>query len=160
MRIAPRVFARIAWMGFLSATAATFVPIAAADITETNPVLSTQDDDYAAGKKAVEKKSWTEAVRLFQRSAARNPDQADLQNYLGYSYRNLKQYDLAFKHYKRAIELDPKHRGAHEYIGEAYLMTGDLASAQRHLAALKGICESCEEMKDLERAIAQYRPVK
>jgi Flp pilus assembly protein TadD len=145
-------------MGFLSVTAATFAHLAAADVTETNPVLSTQDDEYAAGKKAVEKKNWTEAVRLFQRSAARNPDQADLQNYLGYSYRNLKQYDLAFKHYKRAIELDPKHRGAHEYIGEAYLMTGDLPSAQKHLAALKAICvPSCEELKDLEKAIAEYK---
>jgi len=30
--------------------------------------------------------------------------------------------DLALKHYKRSIELNPRHRGAHEYIGEAYLM--------------------------------------
>ena len=88
----------------------------------------------------------------------RHPDHADLQNSLGYAYRNLRQYDLAFKHYRRAIELDPRHRGAHEYIGEAYLMTGDLASAERHLAALKSICLlPCEELKDLERAIAQYR---
>ena len=64
---------------------------------------------------------------LFQRAEKRHPDHADLQNNLGYAYRNLKQYDLAFKHYQRAIELDPRHRGAHEYIGEAYLMTGDLA---------------------------------
>jgi tetratricopeptide (TPR) repeat protein len=66
-------------------------------------------------------------VQLYQRAEKRNPDHADLQNNLGFAYRNLKQYDLAFKHYKRAIELDPRHRGAHEYIGEAYLMTGDLA---------------------------------
>jgi Flp pilus assembly protein TadD len=158
MTSARKVFARIAWMGLLSTAIAVYAPIAAADITETNPTLATEDSDYAAGKKAVEKKNWPEAVRNFQRSAARDPNQADLQNYLGYSYRNLKQYDLAFKHYKRAIELDPKHRGAHEYIGEAYLMTGDLASAQKHLAALKGICGSCEEMKDLEQAIAQYKP--
>ena len=158
MTFASKAFARISWMALLSAGIAFFVPIAAADITESNPAFAAQDDDYAAGKKAVEKKSWSEAVRLFQRSAARNPDQADLQNYLGYSYRNLKQYDLAFKHYKRAIELDPKHRGAHEYIGEAYLMTGDLPSAQKHLAALKSICGSCEEMKDLERAVAEYKP--
>jgi tetratricopeptide (TPR) repeat protein len=69
---------------------------------------------------------------------------------LGYSYRNLKQYDLAFKHYQRAIELDPRHRGAHEYIGETYLLTGDLAGAEKHLAALKDICLlPCDELKDL-----------
>ena len=49
----------------------------------------------------------------------------------GYSHRHLKQFDLAFKHYKRAIELEPRHRGAHEYVGEAYLMTGELASAEK-----------------------------
>ena len=142
----------------LLAAIAAFAPIAAADPAEADPDLATRDEDYAAGKRAVEKKDWAEAARLFERAEKRNPDNADLQNNLGFSYRNLKQYDLAFKHYKRAIELDPRHRGAHEYIGEAYLMTGDLAGAEKHLAALKEICLlPCEELTDLERAIAEYR---
>lgn len=140
------------------AVIAAFAPLAAADPAETDPDLATRDEDYAAGKGAVEKKDWAEAARLFQRAEIRHPDHADLQNSLGFSYRNLKQFDLAFMHYRRAIELDPRHRGAHEYIGEAYLMTGDLAGAQRHLAALEEICLlPCEELKDLERAIAEYR---
>ena len=131
---------------------------AGADPYEADPDLATRDEDYAAGKKAVDRKEWAEAARLFQRAAVRHPDHADLQNILGYSYRNLKQYDLAFKHYKRAIEIDPRHRGAHEYIGETYLLTGDLASARKHLAALKEICMlPCDELKDLEKAIAAYR---
>lgn len=135
-----------------------FVSIAAADPAEVDPDLAARDDDYAAGNKAVDRKDWTEAARLFQRAEKRNPDNADLQNSLGFAYRNLKQYELAFKHYRRAIEIEPRHRGAHEYIGEAYLMTGDLAGAERHLAALREICLlPCEELKDLERAIAQYR---
>ena len=142
-----------------AAAIAAFVPVAVADPAETDPNLATRDEDYAAGKSAVDRKDWDEAVRRLQRAAVRNPDHADLQNFLGYSYRNLKQYDLAFKHYKRAIEIDPRHRGAHEYIGEAYLMTGDMAGAQRHLAALKAICLlPCEELKDLEKAIAEYKP--
>lgn len=145
-------------VSLLLAAIAAFAPIVAADPYEDDPDLATRDDDYAAGKRAVEKKDWAEAARLFERAAVRNPDHADLQNILGFSYRNLKQFDLAFKHYRRAIELDPRHRGAHEYIGETYLMTGDLAGAERHLAALKGICLlPCEELKDLERAIAEYR---
>jgi len=142
----------------LCAAIAAVAPIAAADPTETDPDLATRDEDYAAGKKAVEKKDWAEAARLFQRAEKRYPENADLQNSLGYSWRNQKQYDLAFKHYQRALEIDPRHRGAHEYIGEAYLMTGDLPGARKHLAALKEICLlPCEELKDLERAIADYR---
>ena len=137
---------------------AAAAPPAYADPEETDPDASTRDADYAAGKKAVEEKDWARAVERFKRAEVRNPDNADLQNYIGYSHRNLKQYDLAFKHYKRAIELNPRHRGAHEYIGEAYLMVGDEASARKHLQALKEICLlPCEELTDLERAVAAYR---
>jgi Flp pilus assembly protein TadD len=153
-----RGLARLIRATLLCAAIVAFAPIAAADPYEADPDLAARDEDYAAGQRAVEKKEWAEAVHLFQRAEIRHPDEADLQNMLGYSYRNLKQYDLAFKHYKRAIEIDPRHRGAHEYIGETYLIIGDLAGAERHLAALKEICLlPCEELKDLERAIAEYR---
>jgi len=133
-------------------------PGAIAEPTEETPGASGRDADYAAGKAAVEKKNWPLAVTHLQKAAARDPDSADLQNYLGYSYRNLKQVDLAIKHYKRAIELSPRHRGAHEYIGEAYLMMNDLPSAQKHLAELRRICLlPCEELEDLEKAVAAYR---
>jgi hypothetical protein len=60
--------------------------------------------------------------------------------------------------YRRALELNPRHRGAHEYAGEAYLMVGDLARAEEHLTALRRICLlPCEELGDLEREIAAYR---
>ena len=145
----------------LCAAIVVFAPIAAADPDETDPDLAKRDADYAAGKRAADSKDWTTAVRLYERAEKRNPDHADLQNSLGYAYRNLKEYDLAVKHYKRAIEIDPRHRGAHEYIGEAYLMMGDPASAEKHLAALRQICLlGCEELKDLERAVAEYRKQK
>jgi Flp pilus assembly protein TadD len=125
---------------------------------EDNPSASANDPDYAAGKAAMDKKDFAEAAKRFQQAALRDPESADLHNYLGFSYRNLKQMDLAFKYYKRSIELNPRHRGAHEYIGEAYLMVGDLKSAEKHLAALRNICLlPCEELADLEKAIQAYR---
>ena len=125
---------------------------------EDNPSAAASDPDYAAGKAAMDQKNWTEAVKRFQQAALRDPDSADLHNYLGYSYRNLKQMDLAFKYYKRSIELNPRHRGAHEYIGEAYLMVNDLPNAEKHLAALRNICLlPCEELADLEKAVTAYR---
>ena len=125
---------------------------------ESDPDLAAIDADYAAGKKAVDAKDWATAVEKFKRTAVRYPENADLQNYLGYSYRNLKNFDLAFAHYKRALDLDPRHRGAHEYIGETYLLVGDIAGAERHLKALQDICLlGCKEKDDLEQAIAKSR---
>lgn len=131
---------------------------ALADPTEEQSDLVARDPDYAAGREAITYKNWSEAAKRFQQAAVREPDNADIQNYLGYAHRNLREFDLAFKYYKRAIELNPRHRGAHEYIGEAYLMVGDPASAEKHLAALREICLlPCEELGDLEKAVAAYR---
>jgi Flp pilus assembly protein TadD len=133
-------------------------PVAAADPYEDTPDAAARDPDYAAGKAAMEKKDWAEAVRRFRQAGLRDPDSADLHNYLGFSYRNLKQMDLAFSHYKRSIALNPRHRGAHEYIGEAYLMLNDLPSAEKHLAALRSICLlPCGELADLEKAVTEHR---
>ena len=121
---------------------------------------SASDPDYAAAKAAIDKRDWQAAIKGFQAAALRDPDNADLYNYLGFSHRKLKQMDLAFKHYHRALELNPRHRGAHEYIGEAYLMVGDLASAEKHLAALRDICLlPCDELDDLAKAVKEYREI-
>ena len=136
-------------------------PLAYADATEVDPDLSKRDADYAAARTAIEKKDWAEAVRRLQRTAVREPESADVQNLLGYSYRKQGQLEPAFTHYKKALALDPRHRGAHEYIGEAYLMANDPAGAQKHLDALKAICLlPCEELTDLEKSIAAYRKEK
>ena len=51
----------------------------------------------------------------------------------------------------------PKHRGAHEYIGEAYLALNDLANAKQHLAKLDSLCFlPCSEYTDLKKAIQEY----
>jgi cytochrome c-type biogenesis protein CcmH/NrfG len=83
-----------------------------------------------------------------------NPKSADGFNLLGYSYRNLKKYDESLVAYKQALTLDPKHRGAHEYIGIAYVQMGQMDKARDHLAQLNKICTfSCEEYRDLKKAI-------
>jgi Flp pilus assembly protein TadD len=143
----------------LAAWALGGLPLPAhADPAENDPDLAAADQDYAAGRQAIAAKQWEEAVARLRKAEVRHPDHADLQNDLGYAHRNLRQFDAAFRHYKRAIELEPRHRGAHEYIGEAYLMVGDVPNAERHLAALRAICLlPCEELTDLEKAFAKYR---
>jgi Flp pilus assembly protein TadD len=140
------------------AALAALVPAAQADPEETDPDLAARDADYAAGRKALQARDWKTAVARLTKAEVRNPDHADLHNDLGFVYRNLKRYDEAFRHYERALAIEPRHRGAHEYIGEAYLMVGDVKSAQRHLEALRAICVlGCEELKDLEEAFEKRK---
>jgi Flp pilus assembly protein TadD len=135
------------------------MPCAAmADPLETDSAAAALDSDYAAGKKAIEAKNWNSAIKSLSSAALRDTRNADIQNYLGYAYRNSGQMDLAFDHYKRALRLNPRHRGAHEYLGEAYLMVNNLAKAEEHLAALQKICLiPCEEYGDLKKKIDAYR---
>ena len=143
----------------LPAAGVALLPVAAvAEPTDDDPAAAQLDPDYAAGKVAIEAKDWTTAVKRLSSVALRDTRNADVQNYLGYAYRNAGQLPRAFEHYQRALTLNPRHRGAHEYIGEAYLIANDLASAEKHLAALEKICLiPCEEYDDLKKAIAEYR---
>jgi tetratricopeptide (TPR) repeat protein len=146
----------IAALALLAAFAGAAAPCQA--VEEDDGLAAMRDPDYTAGRKAGAAKDWNAAIKFFSAAALRDPDNADIQNSLGYAHRKAGKLEPAFKHYKRAIELNPRHRGAHEYIGEAYLMAGDLASAQKHLEALRKICLlPCEELGDLEREIAAYR---
>jgi Flp pilus assembly protein TadD len=141
--------------GFL-ALALVFSPAAFADDTPSAP--PSNNADFGRGASAVKSKNWDEAVKYLSSAARAEPANADVQNLLGYAYRNQRKFELAFKHYGEALRLDPKHKGAHEYIGEAYVLTGDKAKAQEHLAALDRICgKGCEEYQDLARAIAQTK---
>ena len=92
--------------------------------------------------------------------AANAADSAEWHNLLGYALRKKTPPDLAAAetHYKRALEIDPKHRHAMEYYGELLLMKGDLAGAEAMMARLNKACVfGCEELRDLKAAIARYK---
>ena len=145
--------------GALLAIALALAPGAApADPDDGDSNAAKLDPDYAAGKQAIEAKSWNAAIKSLSSAALRDTRNADIQNYLGYAYRHAGQLDLAFRHYARALQLNPRHRGAHEYVGEGYLMVDNPAKAEEHLVALQKICLiPCEEYEDLKKAIAEYR---
>jgi tetratricopeptide (TPR) repeat protein len=132
--------------------------LAAGMDTGPGPNARPVDPDYESGKKAIEAQNWKVALDSFSRVASREPSNADVQNYLGYASRKSGNLELAFKHYNEALRLDPKHKGAHEYIGEAYLMVNNLPKAEEHLALLDKLCFfSCEEYRDLKKSIEEYR---
>lgn len=142
-----------------AAALALLLPAAgAAPSDEADDQALLADVDYAAGMAALKSGDAAAALLRFQAALKRFPEAADLHNELGFAHRQVRQLDKAFEHYKRALAINPLHRGAHEYIGEAYLMVGDVASAEKHLASLRSICVlPCEEQNSLGRSIAAFR---
>jgi tetratricopeptide (TPR) repeat protein len=116
------------------------------------------DPDFKAGKKALGAEDWNGAIAALELAALRDPRNADIQNYIGYAYRRLHQLEPAIGHYQQALMLNPRHRSAHEHLGEVYLVLGESARAEQLLAALGNLCLiPCEEQDDLKRAIAAYK---
>src|SRR5207344_2367896 len=101
--------------------------------------------------KAVEAQEWKRASDLLSKAAAADPKNADIQNWLGFAQRKQGNLNAAFAAYNEALKLNPAHKAAHEYIGEAYLIAGNLTKAEQHLAELQKLCSPlpCEQLKDL-----------
>ena len=119
-----------------------------------------QSPSLEAGRKAVGAKDFKSALGHLAKAAEETPNDVDVYNLLGYSYRNLGQFEKVMEHYRRALSIDPQHRGAHEYMGELYLEMGRFANAEKQLQALHKACPwfgRCEEYNDLKEAIEKYK---
>ncbi len=82
------------------------------------------------------------------------PDNADINNYYGFIYRKMGQYGKSGEFYKKALQLDPRHKGALEYQGELFIKTNKKELAEKNLILLKNICgTSCLEYEKLEKAL-------
>jgi len=116
----------------------------------------TVDAELQKGKTLIEQQDWPAAVQVLGDYTRAHADSADGFNLLGYGYRHLKRYDEALAAYRKALALEPNHRGAHEYMGVAYIELGQLDKAREHLDALDRICTfSCEEYRDLKEAYTE-----
>jgi tetratricopeptide (TPR) repeat protein len=115
-------------------------------------------DKLTPARELVEQKKWNAAIEELKK--VNEPASADWNNLMGYSLRKADAANIpeAEKFYNEALRIEPKHRGALEYSGELYLMTGNLAMAEQRLAALDKACFlPCEEHTDLKRAVARYK---
>ena len=130
---------------------------------DTGPAVSLPNaaERLNLAREAIKNKDWRKSVAELNLALREEPRNADAHNLLAFSYRKQATPNLpkAFEHYKTALSLDPKHKGAHEYIGEAYLMDKRPAEAEKHLTELEKICgnKTCEEYADLFKAIADYK---
>ena len=117
----------------------------------------TAEQNYKDAVAAVKSWKYREAIALLDKVLKENPRNADALNYLGYSHRKLGDYVRALAFYQRALDVEPDHRGANEYIGEAYLELKQPEKARLHLDRLARICgPDCEEYKELKKAFDAF----
>lgn len=96
---------------------------------------------------------YAEALQVLD--AMENPNTPVALNYRGYVTRHLGRVDRGIGYYYRALELDPRYAQAREYLGEAYVIKGELVKAKYELSMIKWICGNtqCDEYADLKKAI-------
>src|SRR5438132_292565 len=142
----------LAIIALLVSNNAAFAADTAGSSARSDPMM----DRYGA---ASERQDWKSAATAMRDAIASDPRNPDYHSLYAYSLRKSgsADMDLVFKHYNEALRLDPKHKGAHEYLGEAYLMVGNVSKAKEHLSALDKLCFfGCSEYSDLKRAISEH----
>jgi Flp pilus assembly protein TadD len=116
------------------------------------------DPNYSQAKAMIEARNYGSALPLLQKVVAQDPKNADAFNLMGYATRKSGNPQGSLQYYTTALQIDPKHLGAHEYIGEAYLMLDQPQQAEQHLARLDSLCVfGCTEYRMLKTAIANYK---
>jgi tetratricopeptide (TPR) repeat protein len=82
------------------------------------------------------------------------PNNADVNNLLGFTSRKLKQYAASAGYYTKALRIDPEHLDALEYQGELFVTTKKMNMAKRNLVKLQKLCGvNCSQYKKLKKAI-------
>lgn len=152
-----RPLATLAAAGIALALVSASPAMAAGTGTETTAQSTTALPGYVEAQALIKAEKYEEAIAAL--NGLDLPKDADVLNLLGYSHRKLGKVDEGIAYYLAALEADPKHKGVHEYLGEAYLMKSDLANAEKLLVQLKDICGfwGCEEASELAEAIEAYK---
>jgi tetratricopeptide (TPR) repeat protein len=136
-------------------------------IAPTAPVLAfssgsgdeaTNDPDMRKGDAAVIEKRYEEALVSYNRVLDRDPENADAWSQIGSVNRKLGNFEQSLESYQHALEIEPFHLGANEYLGELYLQTDQVDKAEEMAEILRRACvDGCDELTELTGAIEAYR---
>ena len=75
-------------------------------------------------------------------------------NYRGYATRKAGRLDEGIGFYLKSVALDPKYTLVREYLGEAYVLKGEISLAKEQLRTIEKLCgTTCESYQDLAEAI-------
>ena len=127
---------------------------------ESKPVTQYQIAEKMIKKaKKFEKKNKTDKAQKHYKKAIgyllkhnkKFPADPNTLNYLGFTHRKVGDYENAEIYYSMGLELDPKHVGINEYMGELFVVTNRIDKAKERLAVLKDC--NCKEYKELKLVI-------
>ena len=115
---------------------------------------STDAPDLSSVRAKIKAKDYAAALTEL-RDIAEDTQQADVYNLLGFTLRKTGDFKTSLTYYTKALELQPDHKAAREYLGELYVETGNIKKAKEELAILAKLCPGgCEEREDLQKAIS------
>ena len=140
--------------GLAIVVALGFTPVLSlAPAYAVDDIESTEAPDLTSVRAKIKAKDYVAALAEL-RNIAEDTQQADVYNLLGFTLRKTGDFKTSLTYYTKALELQPDHKAAHEYLGELYVQTGDTAKAKEQLDVLTRLCPAgCEEREDLEKAI-------
>jgi len=134
----------------LSAALAIVAPAALA----VDTITSRDAPDLTSVRAKIKAKDFKAALEELTPMLA-NYQHADVYNLMGFSLRKTGDYQQAYTFYRKALDFDPDHKGALEYLGELYVETGQMDKAKENVVLLQKLCPAgCEELADLQEAIA------
>jgi tetratricopeptide (TPR) repeat protein len=141
----------------LSLLLSTMLAAAALDATgalAVDNITSRDAPDLASVRAKIKAKDFKGALAELTPMLA-TYQHADVYNLMGFSLRKTGDYKQAYTFYRKALDFDPDHKGALEYLGELYVETGQMDKAKENVVRLQQLCPSgCEELADLEKAIS------
>ena len=139
---------------FLLSLALAGAALGATSALAVDNVTSKDAPDLTSVRAKIKAKDFKAALAELTPMLATN-QHADVYNLMGFSLRKTGDYKQAYTFYRKALEFDPEHKGALEYLGELYVETGQVDKARENVVLLKKLCPGgCEELADLEHVIA------
>ena len=134
--------------------AAAALAILATPVLAVDTVTSKDAPDLTAVRAKIKAKDFASARDDLLKISNTNLH-ADVYSLLGFTLRKTGDTSTSLTYYTKALELQPDHKGAREYLGELFAETGKLDKAKEQLAILARLCPGgCEEREDLQKAIA------
>ena len=97
------------------------------------------------------KKLYSQAFKKLNTAYKSDKKNPDVLNYMGFTSRKTGNFKEAENYYLKGLDLDPKHNGINEYLGELYVQTNRIDKANERLEVLKAC--NCKEYQELELII-------